>query len=88
LWLARKATCSTGEGTKAGEAWRTKVIWATNLRSSYAAGRWSQLTDPDLLARRPYWKYVHSESVLHPRPQHLAWNGLTLRHDHHGKPPL
>jgi hypothetical protein len=72
----------TGEGTAAGEAWRTRVIWETNLATSYAAGRHAQLTDPELLARRPYWKYVHSENVRTPRPQHLAWNGLTLRHDH------
>ena len=71
----------TGEGTKAGVAWRTRVIWETNLATSYAAGRHAQLTDPELLARRPYWKYIHSESVLHPRPQHLAWDGLVLRHD-------
>jgi hypothetical protein len=72
----------TGEGTKAGEAWRTRVIWETNLATSYAAGRHAQLTDPDLLARRPYWKYVHADGVMNPRPQHLAWNGLVLRHDH------
>jgi hypothetical protein len=72
----------TGEGTKAGEAWRTRVIWETNLATSYAAGRNAQLTDPDLLARRPYWKYVHADGVMNPRPQHLAWNGLVLRHDH------
>ncbi|MDR1350731.1 MAG: hypothetical protein LBJ59_08175 [Zoogloeaceae bacterium] len=71
----------TGEGTKAGEAWRTRVIWETNLATSYAAGRHAQLTDPELLARRPYWKYVHNESVLNPRPQHLAWDGLVLHHD-------
>ena len=74
----------TGEGSKAGEAWRTKVIYETNLRSSHAAGRWQQLTDPELLKRRPYWRYVHNDSVLNPRPQHKAWGdaGLTLRHDH------
>ncbi|GHT87948.1 hypothetical protein AGMMS49960_05580 [Betaproteobacteria bacterium] len=72
----------TGEGTPAGEAWRTRVIWETNLRTSYMAGRYAQLTDPDLLARRPYWKYIHSEAVTNPRPQHLAWSGLVLRHDH------
>jgi hypothetical protein len=72
----------TGEKTEEGVAWRTRVIWETNLATSYAAGRYAQLTDPELLARRPYWKYIHSESVLHPRPQHLAWNGLVLRHDH------
>jgi hypothetical protein len=72
----------TGEGTTGGEAWRTRVIWETNLASSYAAGRYAQLTDPELLARRPYWKYVHADGVMNPRPQHLAWNGLVLRHDH------
>ncbi|MDR3053997.1 MAG: phage head morphogenesis protein [Zoogloeaceae bacterium] len=72
----------TGEGTKSGEAWRTKVIWETNLRTSYMAGRHAQLTDPDLLKIAPYWRYIHSESVLHPRPEHLAWDGLTLPHDH------
>lgn len=66
---------------RGGFDWRTKVIYETNLRASYAAGRWAQLTDPKLLAVAPYWRYVHSDSVLHPRPLHLAWNGLTIRHD-------
>lgn len=74
----------TGEGTAAGEAWRTKVIWETNLRSSYAAGRWAQLNDPGLKKLMPYWRYVHADSVLHPRPLHLAWgqSRLTLPSDH------
>lgn len=72
-----------GEGTRGGEAWRTRVIYETNLRTSYAAGRYGQLTDPALLAVRPYWRYVHSDSVLTPRPLHKAWGDsrLTLRHD-------
>src|SRR5574340_39125 len=57
----------TGEGTKAGEAWRTRVIYETNLRTSHAAGRWAQLNDPDLLKLRPFWRYVHNDSALHPR---------------------
>lgn len=74
----------TGEGSPAGEAWRTKVIYETNLRSSYAAGRYAQLTDPDLIKRQSYWRYVHNDSVLNPRPHHKAWGDakLTLRHDH------
>ncbi|MDR1351248.1 MAG: hypothetical protein LBJ59_10860 [Zoogloeaceae bacterium] len=72
----------TGEGTKAGEAWRTRVIFETNMTASHAAGRWEQLTDPDVLEAMPYWRYVHDDGVLNPRPQHLAWDGLTLRHDH------
>lgn len=72
----------TGEGTPGGFAWRTKVIYETNLRTSYHAGRWAQLNDPRLLTLMPYWEYVHSESVLHPRPLHLSWNGLTLLSTH------
>lgn len=74
----------TGEGTKAGEAWRTRVIYQTNMATSYAAGRWKQLHDPELLQVRPFWRYIHSDSVLSPRPLHKAWGdaGLTLRHDH------
>lgn len=72
----------TGEGSKEGRAWRADVIYKTNMATSYAAGRWKQLTDPGLLSLRPYWKYVHSDSVLHPRPLHLSWDGIVLRHDH------
>lgn len=72
----------TGQGTEAGEAWRTRVIYQTNMATSYAAGRWQQLKDPDLLSLRPYWKYHHLDGVLHPRPQHVSWNGLVLPHDH------
>lgn len=74
----------TGEGSKAAEAWRTRVIYQTNIASSYAAGRWAQLHDPDLLKVRPYWRYIHADGVLSPRPQHKAWgdSGLTLPHDH------
>ena len=73
----------TGEGSEAGEAWRTRVIYETNLRTSYAAGRYKQLMDPELLKARPFWRYVHNDIVARPRPQHLAWGQarLTLRYD-------
>lgn len=71
-----------GEGTKAGEAWRTKVIYQTNMAQSYWAGRYRQMSDPDVLKLRPYWRYIHSDGVANPRPQHLAWHGLTLKADH------
>jgi hypothetical protein len=57
--------------------WRTNVIWETNLRQSYNAGRDAQMADPELRKRRPYGVYRHGDSA-HPRPQHLAWNGVTL----------
>lgn len=67
----------TGEGTKKGEAWRTRVIYQTNMATSYAAGRKAQLQDGGF----DLWVYKHGDS-RNPRPQHLAWDGLTLAPDH------
>jgi hypothetical protein len=72
----------TGEDTAGGRAWRTKVIYQTNMAASYAAGRWAQINDPALADFRPYITYHHADGVIHPRPLHLAWNGLTLPKDH------
>ncbi|WP_201266032.1 PBECR2 nuclease fold domain-containing protein [Pseudomonas aeruginosa] len=57
--------------------WRTRVIFDTNLRQSYNAGRETQMADPLLRKRRPYGLYRHGDS-RHPRPQHLAWDGTVL----------
>lgn len=62
-----------------GRNWRSRVIYETNLRTSYAAARYAQLQEAK--ASRPFWQYVHSDSVQHPRPQHVAWNGLVLHAD-------
>jgi len=64
-----------------GRGWRTRIIYETNLRGAYAAGRFRQLTDPDLLSLRPWWQYHHSDAVANPRPLHVSWDGLILRHD-------
>lgn len=60
--------------------WRSRIIYETNLSTAYSAGRHAQLTQPATLEAFPYWQYVHGDS-MRPRPQHLAWNGLTLRAD-------
>lgn len=72
----------TGEGSQAGRDWRSRVIYSTNMSTSYAAGRWQQLNDPGLLKFRPYWRYVHADGISHPRPLHVSWHGLVLPHDH------
>lgn len=72
----------TGEGSQQGVAWRTKVIYQTNMATSYAAGRYQQLTDPELLSVLPYWQYKHADGVMFPRPMHVGWNGLTLPPEH------
>ena len=67
----------TGEGSKAGEAWRTRVIYRTNAATTYAAGRHAQLVEGGF----KYWVYFHGGSA-HPRLQHLDWDGLILPADH------
>lgn len=67
----------TGEGTEAGEAWRTKVIYRTNMRTSYMACGHAQLVAGNF----KYWVYLHS-GAEHPRLQHLAWNGIALPPEH------
>jgi len=72
----------TGEGSPAGIAWRTKVIYETNLSTAYAAARWQQLHDSDLVKVMPYLRYKHADGVMYPRPLHVAWDGLTLPREH------
>lgn len=67
----------TGEGTKRGEAWRTRVIYKTNLATSYSAGRWAQLK----AAGFPLLVYRHGGS-RDPRIEHLGWDGLILPAEH------
>lgn len=67
----------TGSETAGGRAWRTRVIYKTNLSVSYASGRWAQLME----AGYPFLVYRHGAS-LEPREQHLAWDGLVLPADH------
>jgi hypothetical protein len=60
--------------------WRTDTMLNTNIRTAYNAGRYKQMTDPDVLRDRPFWIYRHGHSV-HPRPWHLAWDGTVLPAD-------
>lgn len=60
--------------------WRSRIIYETNVRTAYAAGRWHQMTSPLMRKRRPYLEYRHGDSVT-PREQHLAWDGLVLPSD-------
>ena len=69
----------TGEGTAGGRAWRTRIIYETNLRASYAAGRYQQIQQ--VKAERPYLLYRHNDNVLHPRPLHQSWDGKVIPAD-------
>lgn len=62
-----------------GREWRSRVIYETNLFSSYQAGRYQQLME--IRETHPYWMYLHADWVEDPREEHLGWNGLILRWD-------
>lgn len=72
-----------GWSYKGERGWRTRVIFETNMRTSFMAGRLKQMRDPDVLKLRPFWQYRHGErrKPRNPRQRHLAWHGLVLRHD-------
>lgn len=58
-----------------GRDWRSRVIYDTNLATSYAAGRWEQLQEA------PFWQYEHQDWVEHPRPHHQALDSLVLERE-------
>lgn len=67
--------------TKTGEdntGWRARLVYETNTRAAYAAGRYEQ--HMRMTKTHPYWRYRHGRSKV-PRPEHLAWDGLVLRYD-------
>lgn len=65
----------TGEGSRKGVAWRTRVVFETNLSMARAAGRWEQIMQSR--KRRSWLRYV---AVLdtHVRPDHRRWHGTVL----------
>ncbi|MDB5658324.1 MAG: hypothetical protein JWS10_939 [Cypionkella sp.] len=67
----------TGDTTEKGRAWRARVIYRTNMATSYASGRMAQLVD----GKFKFWVYSHG-NAMEPRLQHLAWDGVALPPDH------
>ena len=59
---------------------RIEVIFRTNVQSAYAAGRLKQMSDPAVLAARPYWLY---DAVLDDRTTDMCreYNGTVLLAD-------
>lgn len=60
--------------------WRARIIYNTNVRTAYAAGRYAQQHDPDVKRLQPYGQWVHGDSP-HARPAHLALDGRVFSLD-------
>ncbi|MEX2450919.1 MAG: PBECR2 nuclease fold domain-containing protein [Rhodospirillales bacterium] len=81
-WGRQKMTDpKTGDIVNAqlGSHRRLRTIFDTNMRTSYAAGRWDRIER--VKKARPFLRYV---SVLddRTRPEHRAWHGTVLPVDH------
>ena len=57
--------------------WRSKLIYETNLRQAYNAGREAQHQEPAFKKANPYKLYKHSGNK-NPRKLHKSWDGLVL----------
>lgn len=62
-----------------GRNWRTRVIFDTNLRMAYNAGKWEQAHQAK--RQRPYLRYV-AIMDSQTRPEHRAWHNTVLPVDH------
>jgi hypothetical protein len=65
---------------KGGNSWRGALIYQQNIRQAYNAGRYAQMTDPDVMKLRPYWQWRHGDSDA-PRLTHLALDRRVFRAD-------
>lgn len=75
-----KTVAKHGWSYKGNRGWRTGVIFNTNMLTAYSTGRYKQMTDPDVVKARPFWRYMGGLSA-NPRPDHLTWSGIILPQD-------
>jgi SPP1 gp7 family putative phage head morphogenesis protein len=45
-------------GVESPSDFHLETVFDTSVLGAYAGGRYAQLTDPDVLAARPYWEYL------------------------------
>jgi len=64
-----------GWSYRGSRGWRSRVIFDTNLRTAYAAGRWQQIQR--LQDRFPFLEYQAVDDAR-TRPLHAAWDGTIL----------
>lgn len=59
--------------------WRSRVIFETNMRTAYAAGRWDQIQR--VKEQRPYLRYVSVDPNMTQegtRAEHASWHDTVL----------
>jgi hypothetical protein len=82
-WAADMA--ETGDALGIGEMDHAYLdnVFRTNVMTAYGAGRERAITDPDVMAVRPYWQYRTVDDGVAPlgrvRPNHAALHMLVFR---------
>lgn len=79
-WWGVGVDPETGEIVQLGSPWRLNTIFNTNIQTAYQVGHYRQMTDPDVLRDRPFWRYVAMMDER-TRPEHAAWHGTVLPAD-------
>lgn len=67
-------------GVTAGGPHYLETVFDTNVAQAYAAGRYQQMTRPDVLAARPFWKYT-TAGDYRVRATHKAMDGKVIPAD-------
>lgn len=66
-----------GAGWTPANASHVETIFRTNVQQAYSAGRWQQMSQPDVAALRPYLQIVTpNDGPPRQRPNHQAAHGL------------
>ena len=80
-WWGRQEMADPLTGAKRdvqlGSVRRLGIIYDTNLRTSYSAGRWAQIQR--VKERRPWLRY--NDPDPNPRLEHLDWSGTIVHAD-------
>ena len=71
-------TQSLGLGTR--DRSYLETVFRTNVQSAYGAGRFTQMTHPDVMAARPFVQYL-TVNDSRVRPEHAALHGDVFRSD-------
>jgi SPP1 gp7 family putative phage head morphogenesis protein len=61
--------------------YRLDNVFRTNIQTAYQVGRYRQMTDPDIINRRPYWMY-DAVNDSRTRETHLALDQVVFPADH------
>ncbi|MEW6263375.1 MAG: phage minor head protein [Thermodesulfobacteriota bacterium] len=74
-WWGREIV--DGKEVQLGSPARLKTIFNTNIQTAYQVGHYRDMTDPDVLAARPFWRYT-AVNDRRTRIQHRAWDNTVL----------